>query len=269
MGILYTSVGVGASSASQGSGLTAPLPNNYISGLILANNSGDASNDIDIGVGVAKDGTNVYDLNLAASITKRLDATFVAGTNQGGLDSGAKAVSTWYHMWLIRKDSDGTSDVLFSTSATAPTMPSGYTAKRRIGAVRTNSGNTLIAFTQLVDRFSWLVPILDISAVLVGVTASLRVMTVPLGVRTVGIFNCIASHTANVDVTISSPDVTDNDPATVQFRTIVVPANTTQAQAIQVPTDLSSQIRIRADVAAAPTLNVGTAGWIDPRGTNG
>ena len=36
-------------------------------------------------------------------VVKRLDAAWAVGTNQGGLDTGAEGVSTWYHLWLIKR----------------------------------------------------------------------------------------------------------------------------------------------------------------------
>jgi len=65
----------------------------------------------------------------------------IAGTTNGanGLDTGTLAASTWYSIWVIRNGSTGTTAGLMSLSATAPTMPSGYTHKARIGWIRTDS----------------------------------------------------------------------------------------------------------------------------------
>ncbi|WP_424630732.1 hypothetical protein [Bradyrhizobium sp. SYSU BS000235] len=119
-----------------------------IQGLNTANNASDANNDIDIGVGSARDTTNTYDLVLASGITKRLDAAWVAGTNQGGLDTGSKANNTSYHIFLIRKTSDGSIDALFSTSPTNPVMPSGYAKKRRIASIKTDSSGNIYGYIQ-------------------------------------------------------------------------------------------------------------------------
>ncbi|WLD64696.1 hypothetical protein [Pseudomonas sp. OVF7] len=57
----------------------------------------------------------------------------------GGLDVGAansQTASTWYSVWVIWNG--GTPSGLLSLSATAPTMPSGYTHKARVGWVRTD-----------------------------------------------------------------------------------------------------------------------------------
>ena len=61
--------------------------------------------------------------------------TAAAGAN--GLDAGSLAASTWYSVWVIRKP-DGTTAGLLSLSATAPTLPGGYTHKARVGWIRTD-----------------------------------------------------------------------------------------------------------------------------------
>jgi hypothetical protein len=53
------------------------------------------------------------------------------------LDTGAWAFSTWYNVFVIYNGT--TSALLFSLSATAPTLPSGYTYFARIGAIKTQS----------------------------------------------------------------------------------------------------------------------------------
>jgi hypothetical protein len=58
---------------------------------------------------------------IAETVSETVDIT-TSGAN--GLDTGTEANSTWYHVFVIAKD-DSTVDALISTSATAPTMPSG------------------------------------------------------------------------------------------------------------------------------------------------
>ena len=104
-----------------------------IAGLVPSN-AADATNDVTFTVGVAR-GYNASNetalLALTASITKQLDVAWAKGTNAGGLDTGAVGNNT-YHWWLIGNPATREVDVLASLSSTAPTMPSGYTLKRRI-----------------------------------------------------------------------------------------------------------------------------------------
>src|SRR4029077_17826592 len=64
------------------------FPRGYIVGLKISNNSADAVNDIDIAEGGCRDDSNSANILLSA-MTKRLDAAWAAGTNQGGRDTGA------------------------------------------------------------------------------------------------------------------------------------------------------------------------------------
>lgn len=146
--------------------LTVPMDRMEISGLTYSNNGSDATNDIDIAVGSARDSTNAKNLVLAAAITKRLDAGWAVGTNQGGLDTGSIANADYY-IWLIMRSDTGVVDVLFSTSATAPTMPSNYDYKRLIGWFK-RAGATIVAFkTYELEggglEFAWVTPRFDVS----------------------------------------------------------------------------------------------------------
>ncbi|MEN6629809.1 MAG: hypothetical protein ABFC42_09200 [Sulfuricella sp.] len=82
--------------------------------------------------------------------TLRSVALTVAGTANGanGLDTGSLATNTWYSLWVIHNGT--TTAGLLSLSATAPTMPGGYTHKARVGWIRADaSGNKYpLAFKQ-------------------------------------------------------------------------------------------------------------------------
>jgi hypothetical protein len=71
-------------------------------------------------------------MTLAAAINKTTAAWAVGGGN-GALDTGAIAANTWYNVHLIKRADTGFTDVLLSTSATAPKLPTNYTLFRRIG----------------------------------------------------------------------------------------------------------------------------------------
>lgn len=127
----------------SGNPLSGPQLQGYSYGLALATNATDAANDVDIGVGAAAADASPYALmQLTTAITKRIDAAWVVGTNQGGLDTGVVAASGTYYLWLIQRSDTGIVDVLFSLSAISPTMPANYDRKRLFGRVtRTASIN--------------------------------------------------------------------------------------------------------------------------------
>lgn len=75
--------------------LTVPLPKNFkdANGFILSNNGADAINDIDISAGSGRNTTNAVDM-IGAAMTKRLDAVWAAGNNQGGLLQSSNLAGT-------------------------------------------------------------------------------------------------------------------------------------------------------------------------------
>lgn len=112
----------------------AITPKGQIYGLTLSNNASDATNDIDIAAGeAASDGTVPYLMALGSTLTKRLDAGWSVGNNQGGLDTGAVG-NNKYYVWLIQRSDTGVVDALFSLSSTSPTMPTNYDRKALIGS---------------------------------------------------------------------------------------------------------------------------------------
>lgn len=239
----------------------------HISGLILSNNATDATNDIDIASGSAVDTTTTYLMSLTGPFVKRLDAAWAVGTGNGGLDTGSIGDNE-YHVWLIRKDSDGTIDALFSLSATAPTMPAGYTAKRRIGSIFRASA-AIRTFIQKGDRFYFKTLPLDVDATL-STTATSYTVTAPAG--SVAILNALASRGgADAGVYVYSPEVTDQAHSTTvsPLSNLLVGAAGVAlaygAGQIEVLTNSSSQIRAVAG-SASTTFKVATVGYIDTRG---
>lgn len=71
----------------------------------------------------------------------------IAASGANGLDTGAEQADTWYYLWVIY---NGTTVAgLISASSTAPTLPSGYTFKRLIGAARNDSSSDFYNFEQI------------------------------------------------------------------------------------------------------------------------
>jgi|GEM_PF-4881932 len=112
--------------------------------ITIANNASDSNNDIDFSAGIFQfsDGSGQA---IASALTKRLDAAWAAGTNQGGLDTGTKAANTPYYCYAIYNPATLTADALFSLSSTSPTLPSGYTKFRKIAALMTNGSSNIRA----------------------------------------------------------------------------------------------------------------------------
>lgn len=126
-----------------GDTLSGPQLQGYSFGLGLSTSGVDPANDVDIASGAAASDVPPFNLmQLGSALTKRLDASWSVGNNQGGLDTGAVSAAATYYIWLIQRSDTLVVDVLFSLSSTVPTMPANYDRKRLIGSlVRTGSVN--------------------------------------------------------------------------------------------------------------------------------
>ena len=102
----------------------------------------------------------------------------ITSSGVNGLDTGSEAADTWYYIFMIYNPSSGLVRGLLSASATSPTMPSGYTKKRLVGAVRNDGSSNFRQFLQtgavvnhalvsIVNAVSAFVPIsVDLSSVM-------------------------------------------------------------------------------------------------------
>lgn len=233
-----------------------------IAGLTLSNNGLDPTNDIDIAAGQATDDGVSVVMRLGTGITKRLDGGWSAGTGGGGLDTGTKANGTWYHVWLIRRPDTGAVDALFSTSATSPTMPTNYTQKRRIGAVRTSGTGAIIPFTQFDDEFRWLAVPTDVNVSNLGTSYTNYTVSVPLGVAVEAVLQgTFTGSTTNAELYISRPGETDAAGIAVAR---MVSAATLAFGQIRVRTNALSQVQAKSG-AASSQLTLGVVAWFDRR----
>ena len=143
---------------------TTPAVSN---GLVVTNNSGTPNTQIDI------DADELTVANAAGGSVRTLTAVNltvnIAASGANGLDTGSPSsgVATWYFVYVIY---DGTTTAgLLSTSATAPTLPSGYTYYNRVGAVRRTAADVFLRGTQY-GRQAWLEPV-EIFDTVAGVTS--------------------------------------------------------------------------------------------------
>jgi hypothetical protein len=248
------------------------LPYGFISGFALSNNATTPGTVIDVGPGScssAAASVMIYS-NAVISGTLQSSGGWAAGSGNNKLDTGARAPSTWYHVFAIRKTSDGSADILFSLSATSPTMPTGYAGSRRIGSFKTDSGGPITTFT--MDIFSgrriyrWGTPIMDVSGASLGTTASNYTMSAPPGVNVRVELNTFA-YANNALVYFSCPDEANLLPAnttgypgfTCGFGVVTDSAMDAGALQLSIKTNTSAQIRARANVTV--TLSVLNLGW--------
>lgn len=252
------------SDASVASAMSGALLN----GLTLSNNSSDATNDIDIAAGAAVSDDGTTFIALGSGITKRLDASWAVGTGNGGLDTGSIADTT-YFVWLIKRPDTGVVDVLFSTSASSPTMPSNYTKKKRIGAI-IRSSSAILAFIQAGKEFILSNAVIDLNAQNPGTSAVTRTLTVPVGVKVIArvVAGFYPGSTAGTTY-LSSLDGTDQAPQAALTASLTGVGSTSDSAAwslgpMTVLTNASAQIRSRVSISGAnDRIGIITLGWID------
>jgi len=261
------------------------FPRSYLAGFTLSNSTSgetpDADHDIDIAAGECRDSTHTANIVLASSMTKQLDASWAAGDFKGGLDGGEVQADTWYHVFVIKNPTSAAVDVLFSTSATAPTLPNGYTKFRRIGAIRTDGDGYIRGFIQHGDYFCFKTLEEETSGgnhyITLSTDAILHRLNVPYMRVMAKII--VACHGIS-NIYISCPDQADQAPSVAEYNletNMIAPLHNvtgyaersadhhTDGDMIEVLTDDTGQIRIRSSIANV-LLHICTVGWIDRRG---
>lgn len=248
---------------------TTPL-GGYLFGLGMS--TAGSSTTLTVASGAATDSTKTTLMNLASSMAKTTSA-WAAGTGNGGkLSAAAIANSTWYYWYLLYNPSTGAVDVGFDVSATSPTLPSGYTQFRYIGAAFTNGSAQWTKFVQDGDLFKWDAPPLDVNITTGGVNAVLRTVSVPLSRRVQAIMNVVigAGTVSGEAVYISDPSVSDQAPsssAAPLCQIVTLTSGTVMANQITCYTNTSSQVRTRlANGSASDSFRISAIGWIDTRG---
>ena len=250
-----------------------PLPAMWLQGLNIANNAGDATNDIDIAEGQCRDATNTNNLLLSA-ITKQLDVAWVVGTNQGMLATGVGVTNTTYHLFAILRPDTGVVDIAADTSVTGANVTANtnaaYTKMRRIASImRVGGVNT--PFVQDGDYFRRKASIQDVSTTNPGTGAVTATLSVPTGLNLLAFGNANVIDTAQASIMYLS-DLAANDEA---------PSHTAAPQGqgavsasaayIHFPWTIrsktSSQIRSRMSLSGASNIvHITTLGWFDSRG---
>ena len=232
----------------------------------MQNNATDPNNDIDFGAGVMQfdDGTGRA---AVTATTKQLDANFVAGTNQGGLDTGAKAADTWYYCYAIYNPTTGASDALFTTTHGSPTMPAGFTKKAYRGALLTDAVDNILSgeYTYNPDgsyRFAFTTRILNLDTTTPSNTrVSLQVSAPPNRFSRLNLVYADNDGAAGA-ILITEEGQTDEVPT---FKNSTVCAsNLWQSNASgQWLTNASSEIYYRSNDAAASYFTIYSLGFID------
>ena len=271
----YTRLAIGASgyvltsNGTDAAWAASITPRGSIQGLTYQNNVSDATNDLDIATGSAMDSTNAIMMVLGTALTKRSDAVWVVGTNQGALDTGSVADSDYY-IWLINRSDTNVTDILFSLSPTSPTMPTNYNYRRLIGWFK-RASSAIVAFkTYEIEGggldYRWAVPTLDVD--LTGTLTTTRrtdAVKVPLDFSGIALLNVVVyDATSNFVAHVYCPDQTDA--AVANFDAPLGNLNqqagtAASATQLQVRTSAAGLVAARASLATVDRYQVSTQGF--------
>ena len=194
-----------------------------------------------------------------------------ATTGANGLDTGSLSSSTTYYVYVIGK-TDGTVAHLASASASAPTMPSGYTLKRLHWMFLTDGSSHIVGFTQIDDYCLWASAVVDVNATPIsnGVPNNYN-LSVPTGVRVLALMdvqlNVTGSTTPNLiyQIGVYTPGgiITGPSTETLSFGTFdSVNTGGAASNAIEVWTDTSKRVTVLPSISdGAAVLTIVTKGW--------
>jgi len=244
---------------------TPEPPAGLLYGLELSRNSGTPNSQIDISAGRCADDSNAVLLVAPGVLTVNF-----ATTGANGIDTGSLANNTWYHLFLIGH-TDG-SIAGFGSTSLSPTLPSGYTWKRRLGSVLTNGSAQFIAFTQRGDTFLWTTEVVDRSSTSLSSSWAQLTLTVPTGYRVQPLISGFSFQNASGIVGTEMAHGDQPSTPTAIFYVVATSFANDYVTFSYVPliTDASARIRFRVYVVnSTPTLTnhvIRTQGWIDTRG---
>ena len=254
----------------------AIMPRSYLSGLVMANNVTDATNDIDIAAGTCRDSTNTLDITLSA-LTKRLDAGWAAGSGNGMRNSGAAITNTTYWIYAVSKAGGADPDIYAHTSLNVATVlsalqvesgGSSYAYARRIGGI-VRAGGSILAFIQDGDEFSLVTPVLDVDVTNLSTSSvTYTLASVPIGLRMRVRANMYSSNASAHSVIVRDLSVTDQAPSATAAPLASLrgqSAAAAQANPVDVWVNASGQFAARS-TGASTTFRVAVLGWIDRRG---
>lgn len=259
---------------------TGILPRGYIDGCTISNGT-DATNDIDVAVGVCRDSTNTVDITVAAMAGKQLDANWAPGAGAGMRDSSQGIGDHTYHIYAVAK-ADGTQDIYAHTSAVVATViaalqaetgGAAYLYARRIASIIRES-SSIIAFTQDGDFFQRGSTAADVTASNPGTSAVTRTLSVPTGIRVKACMMFMASNSGTGGNTlglISDLSLSDEAPGTALTQISLAKAGSggvaTAASQVECWTNTSAQVRHRISFSdASVSTQIRTQGWRDSRG---
>lgn len=243
-----------------------------IAGLVPYNDVTSPLTVLGVSPGQARDYIADAEIKLAASMRKSISAVWGAGDGFGGLDTlSARLASGTLFVHVIGNLT--ITDVLLSASASNPIMPSGFTWRRRVGAVLLDaSANVTPALWRPDGTVDFMAPIrmpntnpIDPGALILPVPVGLKVRP--------KLFVVPWPNAAGYYMLLRDPDLVPppnyaDDPVTFYSEACVYsPANVVTASIIDhVWTDMNAKLLYGVGPTASGIVGIIIVqGWFDPR----
>ena len=237
------------------------LPQGYLFGLTVSNNTGDAVNDLDIAAGVARGSQNLVDILFPTAMTKRADAAWAAGNLNGGMFTGAFAANTTYHVFVIFNPTTSAVDIGFDTNINAANRPAAFTGYRRIASLKTGAAAAWPLFQQNGRKFELASPALDFDSALTAARSLQTLGSVPTGKLFEVLLNVYVAANS-IGVYITNPAMTDLAPSiTIAPLATAFSAAAGIESQVRVTTSVNAQIATRA--AGATQCRGSTVAYYD------
>lgn len=209
-------------------------------------------------------GSRVSDADPRASISITAGTIDLSTNGVGGLDTGSISASTTYHFFSI-SGSAGSEKI--ASASLSPSLPTGYTAKRRLLSVPTNASGALPNFSQMGDSVVC-DPVGFVPFSNPGTASMLKPTGAPQGIQvdvrlTVAMYNATATVRS---LLVSSPSQPDLAPSGSLFTLRSSDsANNRQSTEVVRRTDVLGNVRFRAETSDANmSVFYSMIGWSDP-----
>jgi hypothetical protein len=199
----YNASGVFQNNVNLGQATNSLLGQTLLPDQITISNGTDVDHDIDFTAGNFNfdDGSGQA---VATALTKQIDASWVAGDNAGGLDTGTVAADTFYYCYVIHNPTTGVSDAIFTATYNSPTLPTGYTKKAYRGAILTDGSGNIRSFIRRGNTFIFDLPVINYNPAPTSGVFAPYTMTVPKKPNIIGWLEAESSYTGTAVVSLNS-----------------------------------------------------------------
>lgn len=242
----------------------------YVIGLTISTNTTTPNTQMDVAAGEHRKGGL---FGTAVAMTKRIDQVWAAGTGGGWRDSAtAVAVSTDYYIHSIRNNSTGALDTISSLSATAPTVPGGYTLVGRVGHVRTDGSGNLLQRNQSGNKVVYKNPGSSFTGSGASATALITLADVPTGLSVDALVSGAYTATGSGsdgslylwDALVGSVPPGGGCGLKVSARAnLASEIDASQSSSTPIRTSATGQVYRKVTVAGTASYNAGVDGYVD------